>query len=114
MFNRKLLSVLAYMVAVLLAAKALLAIVMFVWAYFATPPVVMFPAGIAGHLQYLLLLQELGTVLFIYLAVGALKALGTCSCHLNFGDMAKQAMDDSVKKVKKVSRRAKKSTSKKK
>jgi len=105
MFNRKLLSVLAYIVAILLLIKAVLSLAMFVWAYFGTPPLVMFPAGVAQHLQYLLLLQELGSVAFLYLVVAALKSLSTCSCNVGIAEKAMKAMEAPIKKVKRVARR---------
>lgn len=112
MFNRKLLSVLAYIVAVLLAIKAVLVIVMFVWSYFGTPPVVMFPPEIAEHLRYLLMIQELGTVVFLYLVVATLKVLSTCSCNVNVAEMAKKAIEAPMKTVRRVARSTKRKVSK--
>lgn len=108
MFNRKMLSAFAYVVAGLLVLKALLSLTMFVWSNFETPPIAMFPTEIALHLQYLLLVQELGTILFFYLVVGALKNLCTCSCNVNVADSAKKEMEGPVKPLKRVARKAKK------
>ena len=106
MFNRKMLSAFAYVVAALLALKALLSLTMFVWSNFEAPPIAMFPTEIALHLQYLLLVQELGTIFFIYLVVGALKNLCTCSCHMSVTERANKVIEGPVKTLKRVARKA--------
>lgn len=87
MFNKKLLSVLAYVIAVLLLVKAAYVLVNFGWSYFGTPPQAVFgqqafdPVNYP-FISYLLLLQDLATVSFIYLIVGGLKSLVWCGCNL--------------------------------
>lgn len=88
MFNKKLLSVLAYVIAVLLLVKAAYVLVNFGWSYFGAPPQEVFgqqafdPVNYP-FISYLLLLQDLATVSFIYLIVGALKSLVVCGCTLS-------------------------------
>ena len=88
MFNKKLLSVLAYVIAVLLLVKAAYVLVNFGWSYFGAPPQEVFgqqafdPVNYP-FISYLLLLQDLATVSFIYLIVGGLKSLVCCSCTIN-------------------------------
>jgi hypothetical protein len=79
MFNRKLVSVLCYIVAVLLVAKVLLMLVMFVWGFFGTPPVQMFDMRLEPTVRYILFIQEMGTTIFIFIVLCAAKYL-TCCC----------------------------------
>ena len=62
----------------MLIAKILLMIVMFIWSYFGVPPVQIFSNQITGVVKYLLLLQEIGSSLFFFIAVGAVKYLTHC------------------------------------
>lgn len=80
MFNRKFLSGLAYTLGGLLMVKAVFVVTMFVWGYFGQPPLALFNPGASQILNYILLLQELGSILFFFVAVGLAKWLIACQC----------------------------------
>ena len=73
MFNKKLLTVLCYFVAALLALKVVLLIAMFVWSFFGVPPVQVFDNKVATLIKFLLLFQELGTTVFFYVINSGVK-----------------------------------------
>jgi len=111
MFNKKLLSVLAYVIAVLLIIKALYVLVNFGWSYFGAPPQEVFGQQAFDPLNYpfisyLLLLQDLATVSFIYLIVGGLKSLVCCGCSLpNAKPAAPKAATTAPKTTRKPAKR---------
>lgn len=106
MFNKKLLSVLAYVVGALLAVKALFISVMFGWSFFGQPPVMIFNPGAPLTVNILLFVQELGTLVFFFLAVGFVHSLlGNNCCD-------KPKAQDLVKAATKAVSRAKKTVRK--
>ena len=78
MFNKKFVLNLCKIVGFMIMAQVLLMITMFVWSYFGTPPVQIFDARISGVVKYLLLLQEIGSSLFFYVAIAGVKYLMHC------------------------------------
>jgi hypothetical protein len=78
MFNKKLLSGLVYTVGLLLIVKALFVLSMFVWKYFGTQPLVIFDPRFEELSHYVILIQEIGTILFFYVFAGAMKWWLTC------------------------------------
>lgn len=84
MFNKKLLSVIAYVLGLLLLVKLLFVVTMFVWSYFGVPPIQVFqdPMGRMAHVPpnvvtYILLAQEVGATAFIYLILGVLAKMAS-------------------------------------
>jgi hypothetical protein len=75
MFPKKLIWILSQIVASLLILKVLLVITMFVWGFFGPAPVPVFMSKADGIIPYLLLVQELGTTVFLYVVVAAGNAL---------------------------------------
>jgi hypothetical protein len=78
MFNKRLLVILCWALQIMIIAKTVFELVMFVWGVVAgTPPIGIFQQGIAygSLLSILLLLQDLGSNVFIYVIVAVLKGL---------------------------------------
>ena len=114
MFNRKLLNVLAYIVAALLVIKALLTITMFIWAYFGTPPIAMFPIATPQHILYMLLIQDLAATVFIYLIVATLRKIITFDHKAMMAEKAKMMFNVPAKTVRRVARKTRRRTTRKK
>lgn len=81
MFNRKIVSVLCYIVAVMLMAKLLLVAVMFAWSFFGEAPVQVVAPGLAIHVKILYLLQEVGMDVFVYSVLAAVRSLACGPCE---------------------------------
>jgi hypothetical protein len=67
MFNKKLLNILCWIMAVMLVAKLALDLILFIWAYFAAPSL---------NPELVKVLQEIagiGQVIFIYIIVAAVR-----------------------------------------
>ncbi len=74
-FNKKMLLGLANAVGVLLILAFILNVVMYVWAYFGVPPLQFFDKAQGVAVSYYLLLNKLGTLIFLYVFTGALAGL---------------------------------------
>lgn len=78
MFNKRVINILCWTLQIMVIAKTLFELVMFVWGIVTgTPPIGIFQQGIVygSFLSVLLLLQDLGGNVFIYIAVAALKVI---------------------------------------
>jgi len=78
MFNKKVINVLCWTLQIMVVAKTLFELVMFVWGLIAgTPPIGIFQQGITygSFLSILLLLQDLGGNVFVYIVVAVLKVI---------------------------------------
>lgn len=75
MFNKKMVMALANVIALLLLLKALFIIVIFVWSYVGTPPVVVFDPRASQIVNVLVFIQELGTIAFLYVIAAAANAI---------------------------------------
>jgi hypothetical protein len=78
MFNKKLINVLCWILQIMVVAKTLFELVMYVWGLIAgTPPIGIFQQGVVygSFLSVLLLLQVLGGNIFAYITVAVLKAI---------------------------------------
>lgn len=73
MFSKKLVSVLCYLVGILLTLRVVLFLVIFVWGYFAAPPLQLFDPRFSDTVKYLTLLQEIGITLFFFLLVASVQ-----------------------------------------
>lgn len=73
MFHRKLLSGISYVLGLLIILNCILNITMFVWSYFGVPPLQIIDSRYEVKVRYLLLLREIGTMLFLFIIVGAVK-----------------------------------------
>jgi len=112
MFNNKVIAALANVIAILLLLKAILVIVIFVWGYYGTPPVMIFDPRLPQENQVLLFIQELGTIAFFYIFLGVLKGMlmhhGKHECKK---EMASPAVRPAVKRA--ASRPRRRTTKKK-
>lgn len=75
MFNKKVVLALTNVIALLLLLKALFIIVIFVWSYVGTPPVVVFDPRATQMVNVLVFIQELGTIAFLYVLTAAVSAM---------------------------------------
>ena len=75
MFNKKLLNVLAHIVAVMITVKLGLDLLVFVWAFFAVPTW----ASDTTINKILSVLTDVGSVMFLYLVIAALRSLAVTS-----------------------------------
>lgn len=75
MFNRRFVSFLANFVGLLLIFKALFTLTMYIWGFFGETPILLFPVGIDEYMQFLVFLQEFGTILFFYVVVATFKSI---------------------------------------
>ena len=74
MFNKKLLMGLCNLVGVLIVLTILLNVVMYVWAFWAMPPLPNFDPK-AGLVSYYRLLNQLVTLVFFYIMLGGFAGL---------------------------------------
>ncbi len=77
MFNKKLITILCYVLEALIVLKTVFELVMYVWgAISGNPPIGIFQQGInyGSFLSILLLLQDLGGNVFLYVIVAAMKS----------------------------------------
>ena len=81
MFNRKFVSVLCSIVAVMLMAKLLLVATMFAWSFFGEAPVQVVAQDLALHIKVLYLLQEVGMDLFLFSVLAAVRSLACGPCE---------------------------------
>jgi hypothetical protein len=78
MFNKKVVTILCWILQVLIIAKTLFELVMYFWgAISGNPPISIFQQGVTygSFLSVLLVLQELGGNVFMYVIVAAIKSL---------------------------------------
>lgn len=113
MFNKKVVLALTNVIALLLLLKALFIIVIFVWSYVGTPPVVVFDPRASQVVNVLVFIQELGTIAFLYVIAAATSAI---IMHKNHGAPDAQARSLAAAPAKRPARRTtrRKTTSKKK
>jgi len=100
MFNNKLLRGLAYTLALLLAANILFVLVMFVWNYLGTPPIL--DQNVSRVIAFL---QNMGVMIFFYLFIGALREVFVnCNkCATNHAGASASAVKvEPIKVVKRV------------
>lgn len=81
MFNKKIVLALSNLIALLLLLKAMFVIVIFVWSYVGTPPVVVFDPRASQMVNVLVFIQELGTITFLYLVAAATASIVSCKGH---------------------------------
>ncbi len=74
LFNKKLLVGLSNLVGVILVLALLLNVGMYVWAFFATPPLALFDVT-QGIVSYYFLLNKLVTLVFFFIITGVFVAL---------------------------------------
>lgn len=110
MFNKKLLKVLVYILAVLLILKALLAVGTFIASYYVAPTDPVLPVEIT---PYLMLLEHLGTLIFIYLIVALLNKVAVCDHHEMMAEKARKMFDAPMKTVRRVARKTRRRATKK-
>jgi len=78
MFNKRVVNILCWILQILIIAKTLFALTMFVWgAISGVPPISILPQGVVAgsFLGIILLLQELGGNIFIFVVVATMKTL---------------------------------------
>ena len=76
LFNKKLLMGLSNLVAVILALTFLLYVTMYIWAFFAEPPLKSLAFNVQlGLDSYYILLNKLSTLVFFYVLLGGVAAL---------------------------------------
>jgi hypothetical protein len=103
MFNKKFLQVLIYAVGVLLIAKALFVAAMFVWKYFDVQPVAIFDPRFSELSHYVILVQEIGTILFFLAFVGLMKWwLNCCACECECAPVEKKSEPAAIAPIKKT------------
>ncbi len=78
MFNKKFALGMCQLLAAMLMAKIILITTMFIWGFFGDAPVQVFDARVEGIVKYLLFIQEVGSTLFIYILVVAMKYFICC------------------------------------
>lgn len=109
MFNKKLLKVLVYILAVLVILKALFAIGTFIASYFIAPTDQVIPEVVV---PYIMLLEHLGTLVFIYLIVALLKKIVVCDYHGMMAEKGKKMFEAPMKTVRRIARKTKRRTKK--
>jgi hypothetical protein len=109
MFNKKLLKVLVYILAVMLVLKTLLLVVTFILSYFVAPTDPVLPEVVV---PYIMLLEQFGILIFFYLVVALLKKIVVCDHHEMMTEKAKKIFEAPVKTVRRVARKTRRRTKK--